>query len=114
MATTRVSVSLNTHELAVVADALRVYSEVILADLQGTPVDVKFNDAVCNGNWHMGYITVEAIRAQMGSGEPPAPEVRAQPRPAQSMTRPRKKTSVATQARKANRNIKRISRFLGG
>jgi hypothetical protein len=124
MARARVSISLTPHELAFVVDAMRVYSEVLHADLGITePGEVQFNDAVCDGNWHMGLIKVEEIRAQLGDGELPTPEIRqgqygvfpgeeyVQP-PEPPKRRKKRKASAASQVRKASRTGKRIARWL--
>lgn len=113
MARARVSISLTPHELAYVVDAMRVYSQVIASDLGfAEPQEVVFNDAVCDNNWHMGYITVEEIRAQLGDGTAEPPEIRPQ-RATAAAPRRRKGRSTVSQARRANRTGRKVLRFLG-
>jgi len=115
MARARVSINLTPHELAYVVDAMRIYSQVIESDLGLAPArEVHFNNAVCDGNWHMGLITVEDIRSQLGDGDVQPPEIQPRRASAKAPTQRKKKgRSAVSQARRANRTGKKLLRFLG-
>ena len=121
MARARVSVSLTPHELAIVAECLRVYSETLRRSLAGEVGDCQFNGALCGENWGLMYMWVEEIRSTIGSGEPSGVHAKPPPRqvraaPARSRARvaaPKKrKTNTMAQAKKTVRIAKKISRWL--
>lgn len=120
MANARVTLSLTPHELAIVQQAMRIFSEVIYCDITGTHKEIQFDGTLCQDNWNQMYVWVEEIRSSIGDGEPAQrhlPAGKSTPQPRQKAVRApqqprRKKKSVVAQAKKANRTAKRISRWL--
>lgn len=75
MARTRVSLSLNPHELALVQQAMRVFSQAIYCDINKVEMEIPFDGSAYGDNWHLIYMKVEEIRASLGDGEPAMPQI---------------------------------------
>jgi hypothetical protein len=124
MARTRITISLDVHELALVQQAMRVFSTAISNDLYGKVEEIPFDGSQFNNNWNLIYTMVEDIRSTLGDGEPRMPEIAIDRQPPARIEPPqeeyyeppparrRRKTSTMTQVRKARRTASKVRRWL--